>query len=72
MHWAVLGGHARVVEFLLSKGAWAEGYNNHDDTPLHIAARFLPRWELPAIRARLATAKAHARDAQDSNLHAAL
>ena len=39
VHWAVLGGHVQVLEYLLAKGAWAEGYDSHDDTPLHLAAR---------------------------------
>lgn len=39
LHWAVLGGRAEVVAYLLSKGAWSEGNDANDDTPLHLAAR---------------------------------
>ena len=40
LHYAVVGGKAAVVAFLLSKGAWVEGSNSLDDTALHIAARY--------------------------------
>lgn len=39
LHYAVIGGKAAIVDFLLSKGVWVEGSNSLDDTPLHIAAR---------------------------------
>ena len=39
MHWAVLGNHLPVLDFLLKKGAFPDSYDAHDDSPLHIAAR---------------------------------
>lgn len=40
LHWAVLGNQAATVAFLLNKGAWVEASDAHDDTPLHLAARY--------------------------------
>ena len=39
VHWAVLGGHAAVLDYLLSKGAYPDAFDSNDDSPLHLAAR---------------------------------
>ncbi len=49
MHYAVIGGKTAVLEFLLGKGAWAEGSNENDDTILHIAARLSIRMTIALL-----------------------
>jgi ankyrin repeat protein len=44
---AALGGHGEAAAFLLQKGAWAEAYDAEDNTPLHLAAR----WVVPGSAA---------------------
>ena len=39
LHLAALKGHSNVVEFLLSKQAWADAQDAQDNTALHLAAR---------------------------------
>ena len=41
LHLAALGGHAEAATLLLQKGAWAEAEDAGDDTPLHLAARWV-------------------------------
>ncbi len=38
LHWAAKGGHTKIVEMLLSRGARVHTTNMGDDTPLHLAA----------------------------------
>lgn len=39
VHWAVLGNHLPVLDFLIQKGAFPDSYDANDDSPLHLAAR---------------------------------
>lgn len=39
LHLAALKGHSGVVQFLLSKQAWADAQDAQDNTALHLAAR---------------------------------
>jgi ankyrin repeat protein len=38
LHWAAKGGHTKIVEMLISRGARVHTTNMGDDTPLHLAA----------------------------------
>ena len=38
LHWASKGGHTKIVEMLISRGARIHTTNMGDDTPLHLAA----------------------------------
>jgi len=38
MHWAAKGGHAKIVEMLITRGARVHTTNMGDDTPLHLSA----------------------------------
>ena len=38
LHWAAKGGHTKIVEMLISRGARVHSTNMGDDTPLHLAA----------------------------------
>jgi len=38
LHWASKGGHLKIVEMLISRGARVHTTNMGDDTPLHLAA----------------------------------
>ena len=38
LHWAAKGGHAKIVEMLIGRGARVHTTNMGDDTPLHLAA----------------------------------
>ena len=38
LHWAAKGGHAKIVEMLISRGARVHTTNMGDDTPLHLSA----------------------------------
>lgn len=38
LHWAAKGGHTKIVEMLISRGARIHTTNMGDDTPLHLAA----------------------------------
>jgi len=38
LHWAAKGGHLKIVEMLISRGARVHTTNMGDDTPLHLAA----------------------------------
>ena len=38
LHWASKGGHIKIVEMLISRGARVHTTNMGDDTPLHLAA----------------------------------
>ena len=40
LHWAAKGGHTKIVEMLMSRGARVHTTNMGDDTPLHLAAAF--------------------------------
>merc|ERR1711878_214242 len=37
LHWAAKGGHTKIVEMLMSRGARVHTTNMGDDTPLHLA-----------------------------------
>ena len=43
LHLAALGGFPEVIAFLLTKRAWIDAEDARDNTPLHLAARSLPR-----------------------------
>lgn len=38
MHWAAKGGHSKIAEMLINRGARVHTTNMGDDTPLHLAA----------------------------------
>lgn len=38
LHWAAKGGHTKIVEMLINRGARVHTTNMGDDTPLHLAA----------------------------------
>ena len=38
LHWASKGGHMKIVEMLISRGARVHTTNMGDDTPLHLAS----------------------------------
>ena len=38
LHWAAKGGHTKIVEMLIARGARIHTTNMGDDTPLHLAA----------------------------------
>jgi len=38
LHWAAKGGHLKILEMLISRGARVHTTNMGDDTPLHLAA----------------------------------
>lgn len=38
LHWAAKGGHTKIVEMLIVRGARVHTTNMGDDTPLHLAA----------------------------------
>ena len=38
VHWAAKGGHTKIVEMLIQRGARVHATNMGDDTPLHLAA----------------------------------
>ena len=40
VHWAVLGNHPPVLDFLIKRGAYPDSYDAQDDSPLHLAARW--------------------------------
>ena len=37
LHWAAKGGHLKILEMLISRGARVHTTNMGDDTPLHLA-----------------------------------
>jgi len=38
LHWAAKGGHTKIVEMLIQRGARVHATNMGDDTPLHLAS----------------------------------
>lgn len=38
LHWASKGGHTKIVEMLIARGARVHTTNMGDDTPLHLAS----------------------------------
>lgn len=43
LHLACLKGHAEVATFLIQKGGWVGSEDARDNTPLHLAARWVLR-----------------------------
>ena len=50
LHWAAKGGHQKILEMLIGRGARVHTTNMGDDTPLHLAAAHGHREAVQTVR----------------------
>ena len=53
LHWAAKGGHLKILEMLIGRGARVHTTNMGDDTPLHLGAAHGHREVVHTVRAEV-------------------